>query len=534
MRLPGILTGARLGALAVLIANGFAQAAVSLVLVAIVGAAVSGRRLAEDQDWLIAAASLLLGIALFALRVMQRRQGAAFALDYVREVRGLLVEQLFALPPTAGRTRLGLVMTRLVTDLSAVRSWLADGMASLFVAGPSVVLIVLGAFWLAPGVAPFLLSGVVVWSIVSLVALPLLHRAICESRRRRGRLAGRLGDIVLARTTFAHFGRSGPAARKIDRMSEALNEWLVRRAGWSGAAHASSDFVVPVIIAVLVVYALPGSPTMPAGDLSTLLLLAGLTVGQLSDLSRAADYRLAYVESRRRIGSILSMPTLADSENPIPLPRAPAGRRLRVAFHDTNNEPSHVLEAAPGALILLRSDTPEARDALLVNIAGFEESGGLTIFLDDIPFHKASRRNWRRAITLLSPAIPLIRGTMAANIAIGASSSMPQQEIVTIASLCGLAVDVESETDQVRLEPPHGITPMQAARIRAARALARSAAVLLIDDIEVCRDSDLLAAVLAHARAACTTVIVSSETAPAGTEFDDIWLLDGRGLGSKP
>lgn len=528
MRLPAILTRARMGALAVLIANGFAQAATSLALVAIVGAAVSGERPALGQGWLIGAASLSLGITLFSLRVLQRRQGADFALDYVREVRGLLVEQLFTLPPTAGPTRLGLVMTRLITDLSAIRSWLADGVASLFVAGPSVVLIVLGAFWLAPGVASFLLAGVLVWFAVTLVALPSLQRAIRESRRRRGRLAGRLGDVVLTRATFAHFGRSGPAARKIDRISEDLNEWLVRRAGWSGAARSSSDFVIPVIIAILAAYAAPSGPVMPAGELSTLLLLAGLTVAQLSDLARAADYRLAYVESRRRIASILAMPVLPDPEDPIPLPRLAVGRRLRVELRCSNGKPSRVLEAAPGAMILLRGDTPEARSTLLASVAGIEENNGLAIFLDDIPLDKVSRRDRRRVITLLSPTIPLVRATMAENIAIGAPSATLQEEIVAIASLCGLALDRASECGQERLQPPHSVNPMLAARIRAARALVRAAAVLLIDDVDVCKDRDLLAAVLACARATHTTVIASCDVAAGTTEFDGTWLLDGE------
>ncbi|NGO55210.1 ABC transporter ATP-binding protein [Allomesorhizobium camelthorni] len=528
MRLPAILTGVRLAALAVLIAIGFAQAATSLALVAIVGAAVSGEGPALGQGWLIVTASLSLGIALFALRVMQRRRGAAFALDYVREVRGLLVEQLFALPPAAGQTGLGLIMTRLITDLSAIRSWLADGVASLFVAGPSVVLIVLGAFWLAPQVAPFLLSGVFVWSIICLIALPFLHRAIRESRRRRGRIAGRLGDIVVARAAYAHFGKSGPTTRKIDRMSEALNSWLVRRAGWSGAARASSDFVMPVIVAFLAAFAFSGRPAMLVGDLSTLLLLAGLTVGQLADLARAADYRLAYIESRRRIASILARPVLADPVNPIPLPRSAAGRRLHIEFHCPHGKPPNVLEAAPGASILLRGDTPEARSAFFSNIAGFEENSGLAIFLDDISVNKISRRDRRRAITLLSPAIPLVRGTMVENIALGAPSATLQQEIIATASVCGLAVDGASESSQRRLKPAH-VSAMQAARIRAARALVRSAAVLLIDDIDVCKDRDLLAAVLARARAGQTIVIVSCEAAIAGIEFDDTWLLDGEG-----
>ncbi|TIQ88052.1 MAG: ABC transporter ATP-binding protein [Mesorhizobium sp.] len=160
-----------------------------------------------------------------------------------------------------------------------------------------------------------------------------------------------------------------------------------------------------------------------------------------------------------------------------------------------------MLEAAPGASILLGGDTPEARSALFSSIAGFEENSGPAIFLDDVPVDKISQRDRRRAITVLSPEIPLVRATMVDNIALGAPSATSQEEIIATASLCGLTVDGPPESSQERLEPPH-VSAMQAARIRAARALVRSAAVLLIDDIDVCKDRDLLAAVLARARRA--------------------------------
>lgn len=524
MRLPRILTAARLGALSVLVANGFAQAAASLALVAVVGA-TPGANGVGHQGWITVGASLALGITLFVLRVMQRRQGAAFALGYVREVRGRLVEQLFALPPTASRTRVGLVMTRLITDLSAMRSWLADGIAAFFVAGPSVILMGLGAFWLAPDIAPFLLAGILVWSAVTLLVLPFLNRAIRESRRRRGRLAGRLGDVVLARTTLSHFGKSGSALRKIDRMSELLNAWLVRRATWSGGARAASDLVVPIAIALLAASMLAGNPTIPAADLSTLLLLAGLTVAQLSELARAADYRLAHIQSRRRIAALLAMPTVSDPVDPIPLPRSRVGRQLRVERRSPDGRPPCILEAPPGAAVQLRTGAPDACSSFLAAIAGFEENDDVAVFLDDIPLAKVSQRDRRRTVTLLSPAIPLIRGTVAENIVIGAPSATSQASIAAVASLCGLAADFAAQRGAMRLEAPHGINSMQAARIRAARALVRSAAVLLIDDGDVCKDRDLFAAVLAHARAAHAVVIVACDV-PADGEFDAVWQLD--------
>ncbi|UVC18143.1 hypothetical protein [Mesorhizobium onobrychidis] len=52
--------------------------------------------------------------------------------------------------------------------------------------------------------------------------------------------------------------------------------------------------------------------------------------------------------------------------------------------------------------------------------------------------------------------------------------------------------------------------------------------MLLIDDVDVCKDRDLLAAVLACARATHTTVIASCDVAAGTTEFDDTWLLDGE------
>ncbi|MCT7377846.1 ABC transporter transmembrane domain-containing protein [Chelativorans salis] len=527
MRPPSLLIGGRLGAMAGLVANGFSQAAASLALVWVVDLVASGG-LAGGHGWLIAAASLFLGITLFVLRVMQRRQGAKLALGYVREVRGQLVRHLLALPPSASRTRLGLVMTRLITDLSAIRSWLADGIASFLVAGPSIILIALGGFWLAPSVAPYLLSGILLWLAITILTLPFLQHAIRESRRWRGRLAGHLGEVVLGRTSFAHFGRSGPVMRKVDRESDRMNAWLIRRASWSGVARAASELVTPAMIAILVGYAVAAGPAMPVADLSALLLLSSLIVAYLSDLARAADYRLAYVESRRRIASILAMPVLSDPEMPMPLPRTSAGRRLCIE-HRPDGGSLVVLKATPGELVLLCGGTRTSRSAFLASVAGLEEDADLSVFLDGVPLHQVSRRDWRRAVSLLSPAIPLVRGTAMENIVIGAPSGTSQEEIGSIAKSCRVDADGGSENPQLHTRASHAPSPAQASRIRAARAMIRSASVLLIDDDEVCNDQDLLDTIIAYARAAQSIVIVSCQSGET-IAADKVWLLD-RGSG---
>ncbi|SIT58039.1 hypothetical protein BQ8794_50141 [Mesorhizobium prunaredense] len=58
--------------------------------------------------------------------------------------------------------------------------------------------------------------------------------------------------------------------------------------------------------------------------------------------------------------------------------------------------------------------------------------------------------------------------------------------------------------------------------------------MLLIDDIDVCNDRDLLAAVLAHARAAQTTVIVSSEAAAWNSMIPGVSIARDREIALAP
>lgn len=506
MSLPPLMTSRRRAALFGLVLNGFLQAAASLGIVGVVDAVVSSEASSPSPPMLLAATSVGLGVALFALRVLQRRQGEGFALDYVREIRVSLVEHLLSVPTTQEKTSFGLAMTRLITDLSAIKSWLADGVASLFVSGPSTVLILVGAFWLAPTVAPYLAAAVTMWLAMAIATLPFLRRAIRESRRHRGRLAAHLGHTILSHVTLSHFGRSGPTMRKTETMSETLNQTIVERATWSGVVRAASDLVTPLIVAAVITATLLQSHSMNASDLSILLLLAGLTVSQLAHLARAADYRLAFLESRRRIASALSVDLPADPESPTPLPRSSCGRAIGVEIRASPADAPAVYYAPAGTVVTLYGSTPAIRSAVLAAIAGLADSPYVRVTLDEIALHDVSRRDRRRAITLVSPVIPLTCGTVKENIAIGALSKASAQDIAEIAESCGLQ---DNGMLDHRITAPLSIDPFLAARIRAARALARGASIVLVDDTALIEDKELLAAFLSRALSRGITVIIS-------------------------
>lgn len=526
MSLPPLSTSARRRALGGLVLNGFLQAAASLGLVLVFGAAVSAEPGITQRRAILVAASVGLGLVIFALRVLQRRQGEAFALDYVRDTRLAFVDRLFAGSTDESRTRLGLLMTRLITDLSAIKLWLANGLASMFVAVPSTTLVLSGAFWLVPSVAPFLVVGVVVWFVVTVVANPFLRRAVRESRRHRGRLASRVGDAVLARSTLAHFGRAGATRRRVEKMSDRLNRMLVARAGWSGAMRAAAELITPTMIAAMTAAAFLAMPEPGAADVSMLLLLAGLVVVQLTDIARAADYRLAYLESRRRLASVLAAPALPEPTNPVPFSRSADGRSIRVEIAGNADDQPFAFEAPPGSVVLFAGKSRLARSAIVLQIGGLEKAENVSVDLDGVPFDQISLRDRRRAITVVSPAIPLIRGTIEQNIAIGAPSESSPEEIATIAALCGLCNDaaIGHVPLQHSIEAPLTIDPPLAVRIRAARALARSASILLVDD-PFLLDSAILPDFLDYARRKRMTVILSGE-AGAVRGVDIVWSLD--------
>ena len=196
--------------------------------------AVAGSRLVmqpENFAEILVAAVLAGAAGIIALRIVQRRLSEGFALDYVKDLRVALISHVIRMRIDTKPMRFGLIMTRLVNDMSAIKLWLASGLVSIIVAGS--VLLTIAAYLAVskPGVLLALVPAIGFWLVCILICIRPLNGRIRESRRLRGKLAAKSGGLVSGRLSLLLFGRHGPATRSVERHSMRLNSC------WSGGQH---------------------------------------------------------------------------------------------------------------------------------------------------------------------------------------------------------------------------------------------------------------------------------------------------------
>ena len=190
---------------------------------------------------------LIGGLALAAatvagLRFLETVESERLGQGYVHELRTRLFAHLLELGPEArlpcGR---GALLVRFSGDLTALRQWLARGLARLLVSGIATLGTIGALLLLEPA-----LGGVLLLAILT-VAAPgfLLGRALRRSarrlRRERGRLASLVADRLGAMTTVLAFARMERERRAVARTSDRLRARAIARARVAGALRALAE-----------------------------------------------------------------------------------------------------------------------------------------------------------------------------------------------------------------------------------------------------------------------------------------------------
>ncbi len=485
--MPPTFSPARRRRLAGLVANGLAQSVVGVALVLATGRLLAG-------DGAVLAAALVVGATtiLAVLAVIQAAQAEAFALAYVKEVRLGLLDNVLTRPADLPTPSLGPVMSRAVSDLAALKTWLASGLAGATVAGVTLAGLVVGFAWAAPTLLLPLLPAGVLFAGVAALALRPLRRSIRTARRERGRLAKQLGDRLPTRLTHLHFGRLGPLCRAVERRSDGLATALVTRATWAAALRAVALATAPLTLAAsLAVPALGiGAASAPEAA-AAILLLGGLVGTQLGVLARAIELKLADGEARRRLGSFLDRPTLpmrADAER---FGRQQGGTTLvldkLVAAPDAAPLSTRI---EPGEVVAFAGGDQATRRRLGLVLAGLADPVAGSLSVGSRQGGQMRRRDWWRIVTLVSPDVPTLRAQLRARVCLGMPSTALPADVDRALAAVALH-DTELNDDRAAdLEP----------RLRLARALLRGAAIIVVDDQELLERRELVAVLAREAR----------------------------------
>lgn len=500
MKLPKVFEGRRRKLFAWLVLNGLIQAVLGLVAVfAFERFHASGFSEGAPVIVLMAVAA-----GLYVSRVLQRRHGEMFALDYVNETRLALLEKLLSLADNARGASIGLVTARLSNDLLALKSWLSDGLANSIVQCMTLLALLAGSAFLYPQVAIVLACVVLPWLLAVILLRPALRQAIAAARRQRGRLAVTAGDQVITRLTLAHFGRTTSALNAVSRRAASLTRELIRRATLSEAMRAAPEWALP-IAALAALWLFGGGASAPPAA-APLLLLLGMTGTLLAGLSRAIDLEVAHRLAAERFSATFEAPGIDPSAaaEPCSLKRGkPAEMVLQWTGADGVVSVSSV---PPGAVLSLAGGTAEQRSGVLAAIARLRDDPHLAASLAGQTARQISIRDWRRLVTLASPRLPLVRDTIAANLAIGAPSDTEDAAVLDLARQFGIVSAPEELQQQVE---PLLVPVPQALAMRLCRALMRNASVILLDEVTAASDFALIERFLGLAKKRRITIVTS-------------------------
>ncbi len=491
--LPRLLTRNRAPLFARLLVNAGLQAVLAFAVAWSTREALQGMR-TGGVAWIDVVAIVAAGIAIYLLKVLEAGDAEHFGQRYVASVRQRLLKRLTRVQ--GGRTDVlgsfGLTMTRLTHDLNSLRNWIALGVARGGVAVVSVLSIGLTIGLVAPQL-------IVVYSIwvagvlgIGLTVSRLLAERVRTARAQRGRLATVVGQLVLNVRTARLLGRAGRDLKRIRKRSISLRRALGNRTRFAQALRLLPTASMPLAYAGLIA---SGAHT-PVESLVAVLLMFSLAASALAQLTRAMDYRVNFIEGRRRVQTLLGAPRVTQPAQPLRLPDSGALSVQIQAFADPASGTEQNISVEAGGTRVLSVETCGHLFPALVRL-----QAGSGIHIGEQPLSRLALDSVNRRVHWLSERMPLIDGDARANLRYADASDA---DIDAALAMCGLLPD----TDGTDVRQWHGT---RQARLRLARALVVRPGLLLVDDPHLRQQPDLTA-LLRHAieQLGCTAIIAAS------------------------
>jgi ATP-binding cassette subfamily B protein len=428
----------------------------------------------------------LAAAALFAawVRMAEFSVSESIGYRYVERLRLRMYEHLQdATHRQVINSSTGGVLLRFMGDLTTIRTWVSRGVARGIVAGITILAGLGILAWLDPLMAPVALGILLVGAALSLGEGASVRRTTRGARRQRGNLATNLTDQVHALSVVQTMGRTGGERERFARQNARLTRNLLRyarvRGLLRGIATASGALAV---VGVFVVGALDvAGGRASVGAVVAAMIVARQMVRPVRVLGLSHDYWQSAKVSREKIVMFLRR---TDRE-------ASTGRRLligggRIEFRDVRF--AQALrgvsgEVLPGQVVAVTGPNGAGKSTLLAMVARLQDPDEGEVLVDDQPLHECTLRSCSARISIVSPALPLMRGSLRRNL-LYRWRDAPEAELRRVVALCGVGEVIErlGGLDGGVKEGGENLSRGEAARVALARALVGNPKILLLDE----------------------------------------------------
>jgi ATP-binding cassette subfamily B protein len=539
---PRVLASGRLLLFGRLVAIGLLQAAAMvavLFLVRYVFDSLSGRHGPIHLGRILWVGPALAVVAAGRgwLAYQSRFNAARLGRNYTYEMIMHMYDYLTSLSPRSLQRRShGAVMLRFSGDLSTIRRWISRGMAAGTVSGITIGIALAVLAWFSPTLALTVIVFLALEVLASRGPIKFIRRAVAQLRRVSGRLMAAIGEQIQAMASIQVFGEQGRERARFSRRSERVLRAAIVQARAAGQLQAlTAAAAVAARAGILVAGAVEvsrGRTTL--GTVAAALTVAGLLSSRVRSSGRIYVYYQRARVARRKILQFLATPThlrhVPGAPDLKPGPGALEFERVTLSpgIREVN------VRAETGMRVALVGPNGAGKSTLLALASRLIDPDEGRVMLDgqDLALHSLS--SVRRRISMDSPDLPLLRGSVAHNL-LYRRPDAPKEELGRVQSLCGvdklLAELPEGERTRI-LEGGKNLSLGQRQRISLARALLGNPSVLLLDEADANLDEEagrVLDVVLEEFRG---TVIMVSHRPERIAKADVIWRLEeGRLVG---
>ena len=313
-------------------------------------------------------------------------------------------------------------------------------------------------------------------------------RAGREARRRRVRLAANVNEKIASLAVMQVFGQTQRERRRVNRQSQHLMNAMINRAKAVGAFRASIDFTTAVasggtlILGALLVS--QGQTT--AGTVVAAMSIVGLLLPALKDLGRVQEYWHGAQVSKEKITDFIALPIMHSAFAEYNTLKPGEGRLAFNNIHINNVLYNFNAIAEPGQVIALVGPNGAGKSTLLSLAARLTEPDSGNITLDDQDIVNVSHDSLRQAISMMTPDLPLLRGTIDRNLRYRQPKASAES-LAQARTLCGIDELLTSwpEGEKTRVtEDGNNLSLGQRQRIGLARAVLGAPRILLLDEVD--------------------------------------------------
>ncbi|MFB7913300.1 ABC transporter ATP-binding protein [Streptomyces sp. NPDC056061] len=392
------------------------------------------------------------------------------------------------------RAKRGEVLSRATNDIDNISQTMQQTMGQLINSLLTIVGVLVMMFWISPLLAVVALVTVPLSVIVATKVGKRSQPQFVQQWMVTGKLNAHIEEMYTGHTLVKVFGRQQESARDFAEQNEALYE-----AGFK--AQFNSGIMQPLMMFVsnlnYVLIAVVGglrvaSGSLSIGDVQAFIQYSRQFSTPLTQVASMANLVQSGVASAERIFELLD----AEEQSADPAPgeaERPAELRgsvslEKVSFRYDPEKPlieNLSLNVEPGHTIAIVGPTGAGKTTLVNLLMRFYEVTGGRITLDGVDVTKMSRDDLRAGIGMVLQDTWLFGGTIAENIAYGASREVGREEIEEAARAAHADRFIRTLPDgydTVIDDEGSGVSAGEKQLITIARAFLSDPVILVLDE----------------------------------------------------